>query len=238
MIDIVLITTGKRPELLEQTLESMRENAEAHHPLVMVFDGPTGILGKTAAATLIVNDKATFITNGRPQGASASRNIGASSIPKYRRNEYVMFLDDDVYMLPGWDKKLELAEKELDQGNTGIVLSGHAHPFNHSLGLYSFDNCAVQAARVLSTVHLFMSWDIWDTVGYFSEPGGPGGSEDVDWCKRAVEKDYGLAVTHPMCVIHCGLTSSSGQKIVGYDLMKGINMALNETYAGGKAVFE
>jgi len=234
VINIILITTGERPGLLEQTLSSMYNNASNTHSLTIVWDNVSGLWNAGPAR----HGPATVIVNPNPQGASASRNIGASSIPEYRRHGYVMFVDDDVYMLPGWDEKLIRAEKRLDQGNAGVVLSGHAHPFNHSLGLYSLDNCDVQAAGVLSTVHLFMPWDIWDTVGFFIEPGGPGGSEDVEWCARATKLDYGLAVTDPMCVIHCGLTSSHGKQIVGYALMMKMNRELNKTYAGGKAVFE
>lgn len=235
-MDIVLITTGKRPELLTQTMKSLKDNALHEYSLTMVWDGSPYIRDWS-----LWGDGATpssFVVNPTPQGASASRNIGASSIPKYRRQEHVMFIDDDTYLLPGWDDHLERAAKALDGQ---AVLSGHAHPFNQSLGEYRLpghiQTVILQAAGVLSTVHLLMPWTIWDTVGYFVEPGGPGGSEDVEWCARATKLGYGLAVTDPMCVVHCGLTSSSGQKIVGYDLMMEMNKGLNQTYAAGRIVY-
>lgn len=224
MIDIVLITTGKRPEMLQQTIDSMIDNSAQRHSLTMVWDGERK--GQAPGGT-------TVIINQDPQGASASRNIGASSIPKYRRHEYVMFIDDDVYMLPEWDTLL------LQSALHGTVLSGHAHPFNHSLGEFCTEQIRLQTAGVLSTVHLIMPWDIWDDVGFFVEPGGPGGSEDVEWCARATKKGYGLAVTDPMCVLHCGLTSSHGKQIVGYDLMMEMNDKLVKFYQlEGKVVYE
>jgi len=210
--------------MLRQTTESMTANASHPHSLTMVWDGEHK--GEVPRST-------TVIINPTPQGASASRNIGASSIPKYRRHRYVMFIDDDTYSFPNWDLRLEMSAEALQ----GAVFSGHAHPFNKSLGQYWDGHCLLQTAGVLSTVHFFMPWEIWDDVGYFVEPGGPGGSEDVEWCARATKKGYGLAVTDPMCILHCGLTSSGGKKIVGYDLMVDMNKKLNKTYAGGKAVF-
>lgn len=209
-MDIVIITTCSRPELLLQTLESLRENSVdwSKHRLIVVFDGTM-----KAPVTFTMYD--AFIINSVAKGASASRNIGASSIPRYRRQSHVMFLDDDVYMCPGWDARLEAILKVLPNA----IVSGHAHPFNLSQGHYEIDGVHMEAAQVLSTVHYAMPWDIWDEVGFFKEPGGSGGSEDVDWCARAAKLWYGFAVTDPMCVIHCGLTTSGGEQIVGYDLM-------------------
>ncbi len=210
-MDIIIITGGGRPEFLNQTLSSLRDNASQQHNIVLVEDGPD---------SLITNEIVTIKTHGK--GASAARNIGASSIPGYRRHQHVMFLDDDTYLMPEWDEQLTQTVDALP--NT--VLSGHAHPFNHSTGY----RANAHSACVLSTVHFFMPWSIWDHVGYFVEPGGPGGSEDVEWCKRAVDLEYQLAVTDPMCVIHCGLTSSHGQQIVGYDLMMKQNEKLVAVY--------
>jgi GT2 family glycosyltransferase len=222
-MNVVLITTASRPEFLKQSLASLKANAAnwSRHHLTVVVDNPAnwGLAPVLRDFTCIVNPSS--------QGASAARNIGASSIPKYRRQSHIMFIDDDVYMLPDWDTRLEATMEHLQDA----VVSGHAHPYNQPLGSYdNGDGVKVSAAGVLSTVHMAMPWSIWDDVGFFVEPGGPGGSEDVEWCKRAVDKGYGLAVTSPMSVMHCGLTSSSGKQIVGYDLMMGMNSRLAEEY--------
>ena len=214
-MDIIIITGGGRPEFLDQTLNSLKENALQDHSIVLVQDAPSDSL-------ILSSYPESVVIQTNAQGASAARNIGAASIPGYRRQEHVMFLDDDTYLMPGWDEQLTQTVDALP--NT--VISGHAHPFNHSTGY----RANAHSACVLSTVHFFMPWSIWDRVGYFVEPGGPGGSEDVEWCKRAVDLEYQLAVTDPMCVIHCGLTSSQGQQIVGYDLMMKQNEKLVAVY--------
>ena len=231
-MDIICITGGTRPKLLEQTLSSMRENALdwSKHTLTLVLDNTP--LPECAMA---VPGFPMYILSRESKGTSASRNIGASSIPKYRRQQYLMLVDDDTYLLPCWDFQLTRVLEALP----GAVVSGHAHPFNHHIGVLEVGDVVAERAGVLSTVHLAMGWGVWDRVGFMKEPGGPGGSEDVEWCARAVKLGYMLAVTRPMCAVHTGLTSSGGKQIVGYDLMVKLNQELVEEYSlSGKVVWE
>lgn len=232
MIDVVMITTGRRPELFNQSMRSLKVNKVMDgHALTVVLDGKSDI-------RMLGAD--TWILNAQSVGASASRNIGASSIPKYRRGSHVMFLDDDVYLTKGWDAKmLELAEY-CDRS----LISGHAHPFNHA-SVCRFNDYAIAgvplvfgAPLVISSVCMLMPWSLWDDVGYFAEPGGPGGSEDYDYCMRAKAKGYGFAVTYEQCVLHTGLTSSSGKPIVGADQVRENNAKLEIVHGiEGKVIY-
>lgn len=232
-MNIIMISTWGRAALRRQALNSLQDNAVdwSNHTLTLVADGYRSI-----------DIASTVISNRTSQGASASRNIGAASIPKYRRHKHVMFIDDDVYMLPGWDQRIEETLDRARCREITAVISGHAHPFNKALFRVELSfgpDLFVDVAPVLSTVHLAMPWSIWDDVGEFIEPGGPGGSEDVHWCARAEKRGYGLAVTHPMCVVHCGLTSTSGKQIVGYDQMMAMNTELVAEYGlQGKVAFQ
>jgi GT2 family glycosyltransferase len=218
-MNIVMITTLGRLERLWQSLRSLRENAvDPGHTVTVVVDGTMASHADKASA--LAAYKTSVIFHDEKRGASASRNIGAGSIPVYRRQKVVMFLDDDVFM-PGWDERMGRVLTMDDR----MVASGHAHPYNHALGPLRDPAGSVIGcmAGVLSTVNFTMPWSAWDDVGPFIEPGGAGGSEDVDWCARATRKGYRLAVTEPMCVIHTGITSSNGKQIVGYDLMIKLN---------------
>ena len=213
LIDVVMVTNGKRMELLKQSVDSLLNNSKDidSFQLTVVHDGALG--NRTGDINIFVDEYV---------GASRCRNIGASSVPKYRRGQYVMFVDDDVYMCPGWDERLLEAMSHLHP-----IVSGHAHPYNHTV-LESYPR--VYRTTVLSTVHMFMAWETWDEIGWFTEPGGPGGSEDVDWCKRADNLGFNLYVTKPHCVIHAGLTNSKGEKIVGYEQMVKQNTELIKHY--------
>jgi hypothetical protein len=221
-MNIVMITTGKRDGLLRQSIDSLVSNAGdwTAHTLTLVVDGA----GLSSDIKMPLQYTSIFATS-RP-GASACRNIGASSVPRYRRQPRLMFLDDDVYMCPKWDGRIELALNVLNHA----VVSGHAHPFNPGHGLYRGLDTRIEAASVLSSVNMAMDWSVWDSIGFFVEPGGPGGSEDVNWCQRAAIKAVGFAVTNPQCVIHCGLKSSNGKEIVGYDAMVDQNRRLIKEY--------
>ena len=225
--DIVLISSGSRLRLLEQSLRSLRENASNwdQHALTLVMDG-CSVMSTCGLADTIPQ---RVIWNIEQQGASRSRNIGASSTPKYLRKDAVMFLDDDVYCCKGWDA----FNYKLD-----AVWSGHAHPFNQPYQVVDSTVPAEQTS-VISTVHMIIPWEIWDAVGFFSEPGGPGGSEDVAWCKWATDFNYTLGVTTPQCIIHTGIGSTSGKKLIGWESVMQNNYKLEAQHdLVGKVLYE
>lgn len=238
-MNIVLITTGMRPDLLVQSMESLANNAAdwSQHHLTLVFDAPEPGYGLA-----IPYEPNTEIVLNPRVNASAARNIGAGSIPKYRRQENVLFLDDDVYMCPGWDEKLNL----LSAVRPTRIYSGYSHPYNvaepygHPIHTLEIPDYWFKYGEplVISSVAMMMPWKIFDDVGPWDEPGGPGGSEDYAICMRAKDKGYGFAVTDPQCVIHTGLTSSRGEQIVGYKELAQQNWDLIDLYQlKGKVTF-
>lgn len=235
-MNIVLITTLNRRDILRQSIESMIQNAAdwSRHTLTIVQDGAWD------SRHPAIEDYAQSWIKTRGVGASRARNIGAASVPMYLRQDHIMFVDDDIYACPNYDKIIESTLKVLptEWCRHGVALSSHSHPFNHHTGSYIFEGIPVHAAGVLSTVHMTMPWWMWDIVGPFAEPGGAGGSEDVDWCKRANKEGYGLAVTEPECIIHTGIHSSTGKPIVGAELVQARNKELEKIHGvEGRVVY-
>lgn len=218
-----MITTGKRGGLAAQSFNSLIKNASdwSKHTITIVVDSDGHPDYRKVCSRI-----ATMIINCTQQGASASRNIGASSIPKYRRQSHVMFIDDDCYFTKWWDARIEEA-LALD---SKMIVGAYAHPYNHGLGEYEIDGVRLEAAGVLSTVAMAMDWSVFDECGPWDEPGGSGGSEDVAFCARAVKAGYGLSVVSPHAVIHAGLHSSSGAPIVGIELLQQQNLKLEQAY--------
>jgi hypothetical protein len=226
-MNIVIISTGKRKDLLWQTISSLVDNADVweNHTLTLVGDGdPLYPEMFTIGSTVIHNTKA--------QGASAARNIGAGSIPKYRRQDLVMFADDDCFFLKHWDRVIQEIADRLDR----TIMSPYGHPFN-----IEEPREAVDFARfplLISSVAMVMRWTSFDEIGYWQEPGGPSGSEDFEFCSRARNLGYDFAVSNPHMVIHTGLVNSRGERIVGYDQLKEQNDRLIEANGlQGKVVF-
>ena len=233
--DITLITTGSRPHLLEQSLRSLKENASHwdEHALTLVMDGCSVMDTCTKAGVV----PGRIIVNPERQGASRSRNIGASSTPKYLRKDALMVLDDDVYCCKGWDGQLW----EVAKSWPTAIVSGHAHPFNHTVLGWSTN---YTATTVISSVHMLIPWKVWDAVGFFAEPGGPGGSEDVDYCNRAGTVLSGLTgflfiISEPQCIIHTGVGSTSGSKLIGWEQVLENNYKLEKVHGiEGKVLYD
>ena len=226
MIDIVLISTYGRPDLFKQTVVSLKQNATDWGlcRLTTVFNGEHPDRFMYAMR----DEYDTMIVCGNV-GASAARNIGASSIPKYRRGDYVLFLDDDVWLAPEYDTTLIKMAEALPRH----LISLYGHPFNqeedrgHDLAKFPL---------LISSVCVFMPWSAWDEIGFWTEPGGPGASEDCEYCSRAKKLGYEFAVSNPHRLIHAGITSSKGEPIVGSDLLKEQNRKLEEFY-GARVIY-
>jgi len=235
-LDIVMITNGSRRDLLLQSMESMIENAsqwkECAFTLV-VDDNPSSKDSDEPIVGPAIPERIIYQTSQR--GASYCRNVGAGSVPKYRRGKYVLFLDDDVYLMKDWDSTLlgvadTLPDHHFDEFQKGFIASLYSHPFNHLDDMTHIDGIHFGCPQLISTVCMLMPWHVWDTIGPFDEPGGAAGSEDYALCMRAKKEGYGFAVTDPQLCIHTGLASSNGEKIVGYNELRRQNENLIRDY--------
>lgn len=233
-MNIVLITNLSRPQLTKQSLDSLQENAvnrDSHH-LTLVVDGATGReitdFVKSVPDGISVD---VMIKTASRVGASRARNIGAGSVPKYRRQEHVMFCDDDIYACPGWDEKLMAIQATSME--IGRITSGYSHPYNICEPREGYGE-----PLVISSVAMMMDWELFDKYGPWDEPGGAGASEDYALCMRVAKHKFVFAVTEPQCIIHCGLRSSTGEKIVGHEELVVQNMELVDLYGlQGKVIF-
>lgn len=215
MIDVVCISQNSRPLLFQQTMLTLHNNANdpSNYKLTVVFNGDIENPPIYEDVTIICGQI----------GASDSRNCGASSIPRYRRRKYLLFLDDDVWLSPGYDDALLAMAEALPRH----LISLYGHPFNHEEDRGSM---IAKFPLLISSVCVFMTWDAWDEIGYWDLPGGPGASEDYAYCQRAKRLGYEFAVSNPHKIIHCGLVSSRGDRIVGYSALKDQNERLLKRY--------
>lgn len=219
-MNIVMISNYSRPEMFKQSVLSLIENSSdwSKHTLTMVMNGVKNS-HSVDLGSLLPNDALIVLGN---VGASRARNVGASSVPKYLRHENVCFFDDDIYACRGWDERIEYIVERRE-----AIISSHAHPYNHTV---LADTPAWIETNVISTVHMTIPWAVWDEVGFFQEPGGAGGSEDVDYCNRATKLRCPLLITKPHYVLHTGVTSSNGTPIVGSELVMERNRELERIH--------
>jgi glycosyltransferase involved in cell wall biosynthesis len=89
----IIVPSFKRPEKLARALASIANASSRPHEIILVddcADGSAFAIGKQFGARY-------FLKAGVDQGLSDSRNIGL----KLARGRYVLFLDDDDFLLPG-----------------------------------------------------------------------------------------------------------------------------------------
>jgi SAM-dependent methyltransferase len=217
---IVLITDGSRPELFKQTLDSAKANAAdwSRHQIYPVFDGTLeDQMAFQAAHGVLMGG--TYVKSG----VGAAKNRGTTLIPKPKPDDLLMFLDDDLYLLPGWDSAFEdtIAARELG-GAPVTQLGGWRHPYHErgrqlgqgrKGGIYGVDavtgNCFV------------IRWSDWIKYGPFPDNAiGPGQSEDFALSQRIKQGGGLVATLDPPVAIHCGLVNSDGEPATGWREME------------------
>ncbi len=207
-MDIILITDFTRPELVWQTIETLRDNAsyDFHHLYIVV----TG---------RVIYDAIPFYPSAHHTivalqpgwcGVGVSKNYGAT----LGKDDILMFSDDDIYYMRGWDERLMAA---LD---VVTLVGACSHPFNvispsyvdiGKVAAVSGNCCAIRRRD-------------WDRYGPYDPTTEPAMSEDVKLSRGIVAGGGTLGVTLPFCAIHCGLTNCRGKPIVGRDALESFNI--------------
>lgn len=242
MTNVILCTNGTRPRLLEQTLKTLRGNTPAgQYNLTVVCDGDIGLFGVGCdgiETTLTIDPPCNIIGRLKNAGAYWSEK-------QFGRGEWLIFIDDDMAFLPGWQWKMEYA---LMATNDIRLLGGVRHPFhgvNAEVGLSldkgnrednrhkvyrsdslsdpipSFITEGIDITDAVAGYCHFMRWSTWDRFGpYDSHAKGTGQSEDYALCRKIVDAGGKVGYIHPPVMAHCGLTSSEGKRILGAELIE------------------
>jgi hypothetical protein len=230
--NIILITNGSRPRLLEQTLRTLEANTPAdHYTLTLICDGPVlpHPWGHGPNRTALALAHPCHII-GR------LKNLGAYwSEKQFGRGEWLCFLDDDMSLFPGWLWKMERAIKLTGVGILGSVRHPY-HGVNAEFGIGETENDRDRVYKSWTTGNMipshvtsgvdvtdavagychFMKWATWDSMGpYDGHAIGIGQSEDWKICNDIVQLGGKVGYIHPPVMAHCGLTASNGKPAIG-----------------------
>jgi len=217
----IILITRDRPELTKQTIETMRANAANwdKHDLVVVFDGTAEEMDRMFPPGS--TDEGEMLT-GKQLGVGGAKNYGVDW-SYIQGDEILMFSDNDMYYLPGWDKRLEYC---LDSWDV-VQVGGWRHPY-HKQGEYiaipcEFDDgwgkslCKVDAVTGNCFVIRYKDWLKYGP--FDSNALGPGQSEDYAFSQKII-KDGGIVATlDPPVAIHCGLANCEGNPATGWEEM-------------------
>lgn len=172
-------------------------------------------LARAANVRLIENDTNRFFAGGNNQGA------------RLARGRYVLLLNADVIVGPGWlERLLACAERDDSIGVVGPYTNGAVgHQWVRDPGYRSPDQVASFARRWAAEhdgrwreVHRIIGFcflikrEVISRVGLLDERFGPGGYEDYDYCIRARHAGFKIAIAEDVFIHHFG-----GRGYVGMD---------------------
>jgi GT2 family glycosyltransferase len=186
----VVIPSWNNLELLKLCIRSIRENATfSHQVIVHVNEGTDGTLD-----WIIGQQDIDYTYSQQNVGVCFALNAARSIVA----TDYLLFLNDDMYLCPGWDTALQ--EEVRTAGNQPFFLSATViEPVASSICAigadYGRDVASFQEQRLLDTFmdHKKSDWagatwppnllpvKLWDLVGGYSIEFSPGLYSDPDF---------------------------------------------------------
>jgi GT2 family glycosyltransferase len=199
-VTVVVLATGRAPHLLE-CLRSVAAHAHAvSYEVVLVLNG---------VAEELASDIARDVTGVRVvrsrvnRGFAGGCNLGVS----YGRGRFVVLLNDDALVGPGWldtlRDALALRPETAAAGSQLLHLDGSLQEAGQILWADGSTSCVGRdlspgshpyewARRVdyCSGSSLMVRREVWDELGGLDESFFPAYCEDVDFCLRIAERGY------------------------------------------------
>ena len=204
----ILIPTWNNLALLKLCVRSIRENSAYNHQIIIhVNDGSDGTL--------------EWVRGQQLDHTYSPQNVGiclaVNEAAMHARQDYILYLNDDMYCCPGWDAPLVNRMKGLDTDL--FMLSGTMiEPRNTSnpcviVHNYGSDAANFEEGRLLSELPLHRKDDWsgatwpptlvskrwWFKVGGYSSEFSPGMSSD---------NDFSMKLWHAGCRIFLGVGDS------------------------------
>ena len=192
----VIIPTWNNLAYLKICLASLRKNSSCDLQLIVcVNEGKDGTL-----EWLATQNDIDYLHNKENLGVCYSLNICRGLV----KAEYIIYLNDDMYVLPQWDvilreeveqvgKKAYLSSTTIepyDGGNPCVIYKNYGRglaSFQEELLLKEYKDLSIPdwngATWPPSLVHI----DLWDLVGGLSAEFSPGMYSDPDFAKKLYE---------------------------------------------------
>jgi len=192
-----LIPTWNNLDYLKLCIESIRENSHFDIQIIVIVNE-----GKDGTLEWLKNQKdIDFVHSKTNIGICYGLNIARSLI----KSDYVIYLNDDMYVLPNWDLELYKEIKEIghnrfmlsatmiepfETGNSCVVVKDFGtdiQSFQKKLLLNQYLNLAKNdwngSTWPPNVVHI----DLWDFVGGLSIEFSPGMYSDPDFSRKLWE---------------------------------------------------
>lgn len=198
----IFIPSWNNLEFLKMCVASIEKNSSFRHEiLIHVNDGSDGTL--------------EWVKAGGYKYTHSSENIGVcramNGLRPLMTTDYVAYINDDMYMLPGWDEELLKAIEMEGEGNIAWFMASTViqpaplanSPVSVRVGDYGRSISTFDESRLLKEFSGYApaDWrgammppnvvhrDMWDRVGGYSLEFSPGMGSDPDFCAKLVMED-------------------------------------------------
>ncbi|MEK6882016.1 MAG: glycosyltransferase [Nanoarchaeota archaeon] len=200
----IIIPCRFKPEITQVCIDSIIKYTK-NFKIICIQDGEDDVMDSLLNSYWKheIDEK---IYHKEPQGWIKSINEGMELVDK--NSKYVMFLNDDVVVVPGWlEGMLKYFDKIKDLGVVGCVSSKAQgrqnvdYNITKDLGFEEIDQlmgfCMLFKKEVLNKLK---SKDNF----YLDERFGLGGQDDVDICWRAKGLGYKIGIARDVFIYHYG----------------------------------
>lgn len=193
----IVIPTWNNLPYLQTLINSINKNSSYNHEIVLhINDGTDGTLEWAKNQEYI-----SFTHSKENIGICKAMNLAAS----ISRTEYILYINDDMYVCPEWDYFLVEEIKKIghiyfflsatmieyfDTGNPAVLVGN----YGNSLESFKEDELLTNYKSNIKTDWFGSTWppnvvhkDIWDMVGGYSVEFSPGMYSDPDFSRKLWE---------------------------------------------------
>jgi glycosyltransferase involved in cell wall biosynthesis len=193
----ILIPTWNNIEYLKLCISSIKKNSSLNLQIIIfVNDGSDGTM-----EWLNTQEGIDYIHSEENLGICYALNLSRSLV----KSDYILYLNDDMYVLPNWDTELDkevfnLPDKlfmlsstmvePIDTGNPCVVVKNYGksiHEFDEKLLLKECHTLTVANWNGSTWPPNIIHKDLWDLVGGLSIEFSPGMYSDPDFSKKLYE---------------------------------------------------
>ena len=204
----IVIPVFNQVAYTRQCLEHIEKATDIPYELIIIDNASTD-----GTAAFLRGIGATVITNATNQGCAGAWNQGVAA----SRGRYVVLLNNDVLVTPGWLGRLVHFMTGTGRGIVSPAV--RTGSLNYDLPTYAevFTRACARATR--REVHggcMVIAREVFDRVGLFDEGFQVGTFEDVDFLWRARRAGVTMATTGAVLVHHFGkVTQREVRKLLG-----------------------
>lgn len=209
----ILIVCHRRSDLLASCLESIRRNVDrANAETIVLFNG-TPESARAQLGELL--DGVRVIVSGVNLGFSAGNNRAAA----IARGEYLVFLNDDTEVRPGWlEALLRTADRHPEAGAVGSKVVHPDGRMQEAGSIIWNDGSTIGVGRGIpeassrwdfmrevdyaSACSLLVRRDLFEQIGGFDARFFPGYNEDVDLCLSVQTRGHRILYEPRSVIVH------------------------------------